>query len=66
VYLVDKEHRRTLLDITRILRLFDRGANLLHAAEHGGDAEELRLGAVGQQPCQCGLAGAGGPQKIME
>ncbi|KEP91360.1 hypothetical protein DA11_07730 [Aeromonas caviae] len=49
-----------------LLRLVEGGADLLDA---GGDRREplhLRLAVVGNQFCQRGLAGAGGPQRIME
>lgn len=45
----------------RDLGALDRLADLLHAAQHRGDADELRIESLGQQPCQRGLAHARRP-----
>jgi hypothetical protein len=60
VHLVDENNGAALLQaIARGRRALDRVADVLHAAEHRTDAEELRIEGIGHQPRDSGLAGAG-------
>ena len=57
VYFIDEDHRAPPARLRRE-RALDRFANVLHAAEHGRDGDELRIERVGHQPRQRRLAGA--------
>ena len=62
VDLVDEDDGAALLEpVARQGRALDRVADVLHAAEHGADADELRIEGIGHQPRDGGLAGAGRP-----
>ena len=59
VHLVDEDDGALLLQaVARGRGALDRLADVLHAAKHGADAEELRIEGIGHQPRDRRLAGA--------
>ena len=63
VRLVDEQHRAAALGLAHLPRRVDGRADLLHARQHGREAEEGRVRVGGDQPREGGLARPRRPPK---